>query len=177
MIAYWSEIERAAMQYGLDPKLVAGVVAVESSGNQFAYNPEEKYQYFWDVNRDRPFRSVTPAELVSMYPPRDFGALKGDADQEWWAQRASWGLMQLMGAVARELGFKKPFLTELTDVRTNLSLGCLKLSQLMTWAKRDVVRAVAAYNGGTVGNFVQPYRNQAYADRVLSAAGKVVVEV
>lgn len=159
----------AAARNGLDPKLVMALVMVESGGNQHAWNPEPAYRYFWDVRKGKPFRFVTALEARAEVPPEDFGCLAGDPDQEWWAQQASWGLMQVMGALARELGFKGPYLPELcSNPEVNLSLGCLHLGRLMKWAAGNADRALSAYNGGKGGNLVPPYRNQDYATKVLA---------
>src|SRR5437667_866655 len=98
-------------QYSVDPALTIGLVNIESSGNPWAWNPEPRYPFLWDVTQRRPFRVLTPGVVISPSPPEDFLALAGDADQEWWGQRASWGLMQIMGSVAREEGFRGPYLT------------------------------------------------------------------
>lgn len=158
----------AATRNGLDPKLVTALVMVESGGNAYAWNPEPQYRYFWNVRKNTPFRFVTPQESRAEIPPDDFPCLAGDPDQEWWGQQASWGLMQVMGALGRELGFTGPYLPGLCDPALNLSLGCLHLSRLLKWSNGNAERALAAYNGGKGGNLVPPYRNQSYATKVLT---------
>lgn len=163
---YSAEIAAAAAAHGLSASLVEAQVLVESNGNAWAWNPEPRYRYFWNMRSQRPFRAITPAEQLSEFPPADFPCLADDADQEWWGQQASWGIQQLMGALAREYGFRGPYLTQLCDVATNLDIGCAHLSRLLAWAKGDVDQALSAYNGGQLGNVQRPFRNQAYADRV-----------
>jgi hypothetical protein len=121
------------------------------------------------VARNRPFRTLTQAEIASEAPPRDFPFLAGDRDQEWWAQQASWGLMQVMGAVARECGFHGNYLSQLLDPEEGTEFGCRHLAilkgryiQVYGW---DGV--IAAYNAGSprivhAGGF----ENQQYVDRV-----------
>lgn len=145
------EIERVAQHYRLDPDVVEAMVLQESGGNEWAWNPEPHYRYLWNVRSAKPFRAVTPAEVASKVPPRDFPALGGDRDQEWWAQQASWGLLQIMGAVAREQGFRGLYLTELSNPTLNLDLGCRYFAGLLRWARGDTWQAVAAYNGGRGG--------------------------
>lgn len=169
-----SEILTTASTFKLDPDLIAAQVHVESGNNPWAWNPEPLYKYLWDVQKNRPFRMLMPAEVSSEIPPTDFPCLAGARDQEWWAQQASWGLLQIMGAVARENGFKGPYLAELCDPIVNLSIGCNHLAQLMLWAKGNTIQALAAYNGGKKGNTQTPFRNQAYADRVLKARKALV---
>jgi hypothetical protein len=163
-------IDFIAKGHDLNPQLVAAMVMVESSGDHTAWNPEQKYRYFWDVKLWKPFRKVTDEENTSEFPPKDFHSLAGDADNEWWAQQASWGVMQVMGAVAREHGYRESYLTGLCrDVPTGLLFGCRVLQGHLRWAKGIVPQAVAAYNGGRVGNQTAPYRNAAYVEKVYAA--------
>lgn len=142
------EIVAAAAAHGLDPWLVLALVQVESRGEPFAYNPEPHYRWFWDVRDMRPFRPVTSVELRAKYPPADFPCLAGDPDQEWWGQQASWGLMQVMGAVARERGFREPYLPALCDVEANLTIGCDHFRRLLLGASGEVEQAIGGYNAG-----------------------------
>src|ERR1035437_1537296 len=104
----WALCKVSGPQYGITPSLLAALAWKESSFDPYAWNPEPKYRYFVDVRTETPFRRVTDAEVASKFPPADFRSLKGDPDQEWWGQQASWGLCQLMGAGARQLGFHGP---------------------------------------------------------------------
>ncbi|WP_428558527.1 MAG: transglycosylase SLT domain-containing protein [Solidesulfovibrio sp. DCME] len=151
-----SQIEQlvgeAATRHGLPVPIVGAVVEHESmGGNVWAYNPEPKYRWFWDVRAGRAFRAVSGLEAACKIPPADFKAYPGVcADAEWWGQQASWGLMQLMGAVARERGFTGLFLGEIYDPALNVDLGCKHLaayarSYLKGFGWEGVLRA---YNGG-----------------------------
>ena len=140
-------IEAGAAANALSVDLVLAIVTVESNGEPFAWNPEPHYRWFWDVRTNAPFRRVTDAEVALEYPPRDFPTLAGDPDQEWWAQQASWGLMQVMGAVARERGCRLPYLPALCDPATGLEYGCKHLAHLSK--RHGTVGAVAAYNTGS----------------------------
>jgi hypothetical protein len=173
MSAYRQVIVTAARATGLDPNLVEAVVWTESGDNPFAWKPEPPYPYFWHVRLRQPFRGVTPAERQAETAPLDFPCLAGSRTQEWWAQQASWGLMQVMGAVAREAGFDGPYLPQLCDPAIGLRYGCQVLAGHLAWAHGNVTQALAAYNGGRGGNSQPPYRTQAYADRVLATFGTV----
>ena len=155
-----------APAYGLDPLLVRAVVQKESSGYTWAWNPEPQYRYYWDVRTHAPFRKLVEGESLSERPPKDFPALSGDPDQEWWAQSASWGLMQVMGAVARELGYKESYLTALCDPQIGLRYGCLHLRNMLRWAKDDPFKALMAYNGGKGSALARS--NPGYAEAVLA---------
>ena len=148
---YRAQSDAAALAHGLDPLVVAALIQVESGGQPWAWNPEPVYRYLWNVRDAVPFRPMTVSELRSKYPPSDFPCLAGDPDQEYWGQQASWGLMQIMGAVARERGYRDPYLTALCDVDTNLALGCEHFRVQLVWAHGDVEKALGAYNAGRGG--------------------------
>jgi len=143
-----------AMQYSIDPALVCAVIDRESQWDQWAFNPEPRYRYFWNVTAWAPFRKVTDAEIASEIPPADFPCMRGeDRDAEWWGQQMSYGLMQVMGAVGRECGFRGPFLTQLCDIDTCLEYGCAHLAKKLEHSGGDVARALQAWNGGGNPNY------------------------
>lgn len=156
----------ASATHEIDPVLVMALVQVESGGNPFAFRYEARYRWLINVKTRKPFRELMADEIVSAVPPPDFPALAGSAGQEWIAQRSSFGLMQVMGAVARELGFRGPFLTQLCDPETNLDLGCTLLADRLRWAKGDTARALGAYNAGPGG--ADGPQGRAYAAKVLA---------
>lgn len=144
-------IVSTASRVAVAPNFVEAIVLQESGAKRWAYNPEPKYRYLWDVRRHRPFRALTHAEIASEAPPSDFPTLAGDRDQEWWSQQASWGLGQIMGAVARELGFMGEYLGEIFDPPINIRLASTHLAHLLTWSEGNVRKAAAAYNAGRGG--------------------------
>ena len=139
------EVRTVADRHGLESALVAALIAQESGGKPDAWNPEPRYKWFWDVKAQRPFRRVTQAEVASKFPPADFPCRAGDRDQEWWGQQASWGLLQLMGACAREAGCHLEYLPGLCDPAEGLEWGCRWLAKLVS---RFAAGAVSAYNAG-----------------------------
>jgi soluble lytic murein transglycosylase-like protein len=172
----WTQdIAHAAGVVRLDPDLVEALVIVESAGNPYAWNPEPRYRYLVDCRTGEPFRQVSPDELASRIPPPDFPTLAGDRDQEWLGQGASWGLMQIMGALAREVGFRGAYLTELTRVDLNLRLGCGHLANLFRWANGNEEKAIAAYNagrGGWASDAGSRYRNKVFNKRTELARSR-----
>lgn len=181
------ELEAAAAASGLELPLLAAVVEQESGGDPAAWNPEPRYRYFWNVKTGAPFRRVSELEIAAKFPPDDFPALAGDPDNEWWGQQASWGLMQIMGAVAREHGYRGKYLPALVaDPATNLAIGAAHLAAAVRWASRLYVgleagrqaaatrAGLAAYNGGRAANApTGTLRNGAYADKVLARYRKI----
>lgn len=140
----------AASRHGLPVPLVRAIVQVESGGNPWAYRFEPDFLA----------RYVEPT-------PRRFGAVS--VESERFGRATSWGLMQVMGQVARERGCDAAFLSALCEPRLGLEYGCRQLSwlrdrYLARWGWDGVT---AAYNAGSPrvtpdGRFV----NQAYVDRV-----------
>ena len=151
-------IERCAMRYDLPPVLVAGIIEVESGGDTWAVRYEEG---FYD-------RYVRIAEPFTVIPCTKATERRLCA--------TSFGLMQVMGQVARERGFKGPFLTQLCDPELGIEYGCRHLA----WtAKRLAAKRItgyaalcAAYNGGVGAVFNDGrVRNPEYPAKVLAALG------
>jgi soluble lytic murein transglycosylase-like protein len=140
---YGPEIRSAALQYGLDPALVTAVVLQESSGRTDAFRFEPGV---WGWFAGNP-------KAAGLVPRR---------------AASSYGLMQVLFATATDYGFSAD--PELLFIpRVGLDFGCRHLAELLKWAKGDVAKALAAYNGGK-GNAdkAQPRR---YAAEVLARLG------
>jgi soluble lytic murein transglycosylase-like protein len=118
-----------AVKYGLDPALVCAVCEHESSWNTFAirYEPGFFHRYI------EPQRGLTPTEAYS----RAF----------------SYGLMQVMGQVARELGYSGRFVSSLLDPEIGLDFGCKKLARCAAQSGGSVHDALQRYNGGADSNY------------------------
>jgi soluble lytic murein transglycosylase-like protein len=121
-----------AEEHDLDPALVCAVIEQES-----AWNP-------WAVRYEPAFlaRYVAP-----LYTAGKLGAT------ETYTRAISWGLMQVMGQVAREFGFKESSLAELCDPGTGVEFGCRILAARLARAKGDVAAALLAWNGGADTNY------------------------
>ena len=134
--------------YGLEPSLVAAIVVRESSGNTDASRFEPGWKYFvgpdgrpcngWQVE---PIPLRAPGEAEDVYLKRKHA--------EGFAQATSWGLMQTMGAVARELGFRAPDLGDLRHPQIGLEYGCKHLAHYRE--RYDLLQAISAYNAGPGG--------------------------
>ena len=158
----------AADRYKVPRPLALAVTEQESAFDSWAWNPEPKYRYLWDVLMNKPFRKLTPAEDASEIPPMDFKSYHGvPVDAEWWGQQASWGPMQVMGAVARERGFMGRFLSQLCDPEIGIEIGCRHLGIYLRRFK-DPFPTLEAWNGGpgAVG------KNPKYAREVLARVEK-----
>ena len=140
-------IAAGAQRHGLDPALVAAIVKQESGGNPDAARHEPGYRYVVDAETGRPFRTLTEAEVLMDRAPLGFhGVAPCSSSTEWALQRTSFGLMQVMGANAREHGCAAPFLTVLLDPAEGVEYGCRYLAELRR--RYDVPSAISAYNAG-----------------------------
>ena len=124
---FWDEIKDAAARAGLDPCLVGAMVLTESSGAPEAMRYERGYRYLFQPTVVKPRGCSTSTEVN--------------------AQQCSWGLMQIMGATARELGFRG-WMPELCRPDIGLEYGCKYLAKQI---KRfgSMQAGVAAYNMGS----------------------------
>ena len=131
-------VKQTADRHQLYPELVCAIVEQESSWNS------------WAVRYEPAFRSryVAPLGL----PPT-----------EEVSRATSWGLMQVMGQVAREAGFSGKFLSQLCDPPTGVEIGCVVLTHKIAAAEGNVAKALLLWNGGA---------NPNYADEVLTRAAK-----
>jgi len=166
------QVNDGGVRYGIPPELVAAIIDVESNWEHWAINPEPRWRYYWDFRKKRPFRDVTQDEIACETPPDDFeGPLGTDPDAEWWAQQISFGLMQVMGAVGREMGYPGKWLDALLDPQNSIEYGCKYLSRLYR-RYRSWDDAISAYNQGGPYKHGDRYINQEYVDKVYSALKK-----
>ena len=100
-----------ALQHSLDPALVCAVVEQESAWDAHAIRYEPAFRT----------RYVAPLGL----PPT-----------EEIARSISWGLMQVMGQVAREHGFTGQFLSALCEPAAGIAIGCTVLAAKFAAATR-----------------------------------------
>jgi len=144
----WNLISRQATSHNLDPALVGAFIQVESSGKGSRSRFEPAWGYF-----------LTP-DLFA----KSLGITR---ETEEIHQKTSWGLMQIMGGVARELGFTDN-LPKLIVPAININFGCMHLSKLI--AKYQALPdAIASYNAGSPRKTADgKYVNQDYVDKVTN---------
>jgi Transglycosylase SLT domain len=132
---------------GLPAGVLAAVVEQESSGNPWAARFEPGFSA--NVIGDK-----SQAELGGVWP-----SWVSDSTERT-LRATSFGLMQILGQVARERGFRGAFLTQLCDPTIGVHYGALHLSGLL--AKHgNLPDALSAYNAGTPTptnrtNYVEP---------------------
>lgn len=149
-----SVIELAAATHKIPAALVKAVVQAESGGNTFAIRYEPGF--------------------LRRYVPVDAATFGASLETERQARATSWGLMQVMGQVARELGCREPFLSVLCDPVTGLEYGCRLLARLRDryLAAYGWEGVVSAYNQGSPRKDESgEYVNQGYVMKVMKYAG------
>lgn len=134
-------IEDKAIEFELDPDLIQAFVMAESSGKPDAYRYEDAFYHHYTE-------------------PMNF------SEDEEKGRATSYGLMQIMGQVARELGFKGEFI-ELFDPATGLDYSLKHLKRFIKkYQTQGLDYAIASYNAGSPrfknGHFV----NQEYVNRI-----------
>ena len=168
------QISTTARLYELPPALVIAIVMVESNGSPDAWRAEPAYRYVYDVLQRKPF-VLSPGEAEQIRAPLVFPFIAGisSRDTEWLGQKSSWGPMQVMGGVARELGYRGPF-PGLCSWDEGIVHGCLHLVWLRDrfFGDGGWEAVAAAYNAGSprrdqAGRF----RNQSYVDMVRREGG------
>lgn len=117
-----------AVRDSLDPALVCAVIEQESAWDPHAIRYEPAFRA----------RYVAPLGL----PPT-----------EEIARSISWGLMQVMGQVAREHGFTGRSLAALCEPSIASEIGCRVLASKISAASGDLPRALSLWNGGGNSNY------------------------
>lgn len=145
------EIKENADKFKLDPCLVAAIVYAESNFDPCAMRFEENYRWLYKVKF---FASLAKISI----------------DTETAMQKFSYGLMQIMGAAAKERGYHG-FLPELcTRPELGLYYGCMHFQKGLKRYGYDVESAIAAYNAGSpiVDKETGKFINQKYVDKIMS---------
>lgn len=141
-------IDNHAYAMQVDPRLVRAICQVESSGDPYKVRFEPTWKYLSDTGKFATILGITEATEHSL-------------------QSHSWGLMQVMGSVARESGFRGP-LQRLSEIDLGVFYGCFKLVRIAT-RYHEVSDVVAAYNAGSAFRRADgSYLNQDYVDKVLT---------
>jgi len=124
--------KQKAAEHGLDPALVCAVCEQESGWNPWAtrYEPEFMRRY------------VGPLYTKG-----------GMTATEAYTRSMSWGLMQIMGQVAREEGYDSLYIAELSEPAIGLDCGCKHLLRVLQRHPGDDAAALQAWNGGGNANY------------------------
>ncbi|GAC1632845.1 MAG: transglycosylase SLT domain-containing protein [Candidatus Acidiferrum sp.] len=134
--------KQIAVKFKLVPELVCAVVEQESGWKPWAmrYEPAFLAKY-----------------VAPLYTNGKISAT------EAYARSISWGLLQVMGQVAREHGVTLFFLSQLCEPEVGLSVGCEVLASKLEREGGDVIKGLLRWNGGA---------NPSYATEVLARVDK-----
>ena len=132
----------------IDPSIVMAIVSVESNGNACATRFEPNYRWTLDIKE---------------HARRNY--IRYDTEEK--QQKTSWGLGQIMGAVARERGFTGQ-LVELCKPKTGLMYSIDHFLKFFDKYEEDIEKAFAAYNAGSPRYIVGGvFVNQKYVDKIM----------
>lgn len=141
----------AAATFSLDPNIIAAIVMTESGGKTWCARFEK--------HTDKYTRHIASHARI----------LGQTLDTELMQQKTSWGLMQIMGFKARELGFEG-YLPMLCLPHIGLEWGCRALESFLKREGGDYFRAVASYNAGSVVMVDGQVKNLEYVLKVAKYA-------
>lgn len=143
----YDQVQIVAQTHKLEPELVAAFISVESSFNPFAVKYEKNFKY----------TRIDYKDLARM--------ARVDEEAELNFERMSLGIMQVMGATVRDMGYRGN-LSNMFNVQTGLHWGCTYLSKLMT-RHTNLESVISAYNAGTPRKIGGRFTNQDYVDKVM----------
>lgn len=135
-------------QLKIDPKIISAIITVESSWRPKVARYEKNYIYT--------FKADDYAEKHGITLQTEIGF-----------QKHSWGLMQLMGGTARQIGYTD-WVPDLCKPEYGIYWGCMYFKKnCMEYVK--VSDQIAAYNAGSVRRKEDgSYKNQEYVDKVMA---------
>lgn len=120
--------KKKAGEHLLYPELICGIIEQESNWNTWAMRYEPLFYQKYIAPLIQRGESINQTEAH--------------------ARATSWGLMQVMGEVARENGFGWPHLSELCDPFVGLEEGCSIFGRKLAAAEGNVRNALLLWNGG-----------------------------
>lgn len=142
----WDVIQDVADAENVPANILGAIVQTESSGDRFAIRFEPHYKYLFKTKENAQDNRITEATETVM-------------------QMTSFGLTQVMGAVARELGLKGPIF-QLLEPQVNITY-CAKLLKRLAKKYTQKDDLIAAYNAGSaIKGMDGRYKNQTYVDKV-----------
>lgn len=148
-------IEREAEKLGLDPYLMQAIGTVESHLDYQARRFEPGWKYHLNIDY---FASISGISKVT----------------EATDQATSWGALQVMGTVSRELGHQSKLSDLLEYPELAIKFGCKKMQAIQKVYENEDAQ-IAAYNAGSarkiqvVNGVGIEWVNQAYVNKVKAA--------
>jgi Transglycosylase SLT domain len=121
-----------AVKHGLPQEIVCGMIERESTDSEWAVRYEPGF--------------------LARYVMPQYNAGKLDIT-ETYTRSMSWGVLQIMGEVAREFGFTGKYLSELCDPAIGIEFACRKLDDCLKRHNGDMSAALESFNGGSNANY------------------------
>jgi len=152
-------VRSTAQAVGVDPDVAQAISFIESNHNPLALRVEPTWKWF-----------VTPEKFAAS---SNITVLT-----EQMLQSCSFGPMQTMGAVMRELGY----ISLLTDLIATPGLAvtgsCQKLKSLIDKYPTSLPHAIAAYNAGSAVRTIQgQFVNADYVNRVQAEMNRLKIKI
>lgn len=153
--------------FDLPAFILFAIIEVESSWKIESIRHEPKYRWLWDCKHNKSY-PLSRSEEDNPQPPKDFpGSKTHEAQMEYTYQRASWGLTQVMGGLARETGYAGALPALATkDGSKDAIIVAAKYLQRLYRRYKDIQPAISAYNAGNAKLIDGKYANQKYVDKV-----------
>lgn len=150
----WNAINKWGDFLNVDKNLIAAIVATESNFEPHAMRYEETWRYL-----HFPEQHAIPLNITAL--------------TERKLQMFSYGLMQVMGSVAREMGMVSP-LPKMLEIDTGIQYGTMQIRRMLLRWPSKIQHAISAYNQGSpiFDQAAQKYKNQGYVDKVMSYYSK-----
>lgn len=136
-------VTREALKHQVPFDIIIAMICQESGGDRWAVRYEQAFFSRYIASKDR-------GSLLGFIPRETKCTLM----TEKFLRANSFGLMQIMGETAREIGFKGPLLS-LTVPSINVALGCQYFAAKLKQHGGDVDKALLSWNGG--GNKKYPF--------------------
>jgi soluble lytic murein transglycosylase-like protein len=128
-------IETVAREFSVEPDILAAIILQESSGRFDACRLENGfYRKYLEQKEESELVGYIPGRLTLL--------------EEKLLRSISYGLMQLMGNTAREMGFTSDDWQDLFDPMINIRLGAKYFSKLLKSEDGDTRKALLRWNGG-----------------------------
>jgi soluble lytic murein transglycosylase-like protein len=142
-------VDDVTEKYDLDESWIKAIITQESQWKPWAIRYEPNYVWTYKP------------ELFSKNPLISYAT-------ELASQKMSWGLGQIMGALAREQGHTG-FIAELIKPEINIKHICLRLVDLKKYSN-EAPDIFAMYNGGPGARIKinSRYRNESYVNAVMT---------
>lgn len=141
-------IKEYAKNFSLESQYVYAICMQESSMNPDAVRYEPNFY----------LKYIKNAENIELEARKIRGVSK---ETELKLRACSFGIMQVMGQTARELGFNGTFLTELCRIDLGMFFGCAYLQKQLN-RYDNYPAAISAYNAGSATD-----KNKDYVNSIL----------